>query len=157
MGTPDSPVVHRTWHCSLSGAYHISIPLGFGAVDHWRLLSSCCTGQSGGTPDNPVCSGFVALTSDFCSVHLLLFTTVDHWRSWSLLRWLTGHVRCTPDSPVNYSGATPRESRERAVRECLGLSGGVPLAALLLVFAPNFVEFLTYILCWSILNFVHLR
>jgi hypothetical protein len=33
MGTPDSLVVHRTWHCSLSGACHISSPLGFEAVD----------------------------------------------------------------------------------------------------------------------------
>jgi hypothetical protein len=32
-GTPDSPVVHRTWHCSASGACHVSCPLGFGAVD----------------------------------------------------------------------------------------------------------------------------
>jgi hypothetical protein len=32
--TPDSPVVHRTWHYSLSGACHIIRPLGFGAVDH---------------------------------------------------------------------------------------------------------------------------
>jgi hypothetical protein len=33
MGTPDSPVVHQTWHYSLSGACHVSQPLGFGAVD----------------------------------------------------------------------------------------------------------------------------
>jgi hypothetical protein len=32
-GTLDSLVVHRTWHCSLSGACHVSQPLGFGAVD----------------------------------------------------------------------------------------------------------------------------
>jgi hypothetical protein len=32
-GTPDSPVVHRTWHCSQSGVCHVSRPLGFGAVD----------------------------------------------------------------------------------------------------------------------------
>jgi hypothetical protein len=32
-GTPDSPVVHRTWHCSLSGACHVNCSLGFGAVD----------------------------------------------------------------------------------------------------------------------------
>jgi hypothetical protein len=32
-GTPDSPVVHRTWHCSLSGAFHVSCTLGFRAVD----------------------------------------------------------------------------------------------------------------------------
>jgi hypothetical protein len=51
IGAPDSPVVHRTLHCSLSGARHVSYPLGFGAVDHWRLLSSSGTGQSGGTLD----------------------------------------------------------------------------------------------------------
>jgi hypothetical protein len=32
-GTPDSPMVHRTGYCSLSGACHVSCPLGFGAVD----------------------------------------------------------------------------------------------------------------------------
>jgi hypothetical protein len=50
-GTPDSPMVHRTGHCSVSGACHVKCPLGFRAVDHWRHLSSSCTGQSGGTPD----------------------------------------------------------------------------------------------------------
>jgi hypothetical protein len=33
-GTPDSPVVHWTLHCSLSGACHVSRPLGFRVVDH---------------------------------------------------------------------------------------------------------------------------
>jgi hypothetical protein len=33
MGTPDSPVVHRTLYCSLSGECHVSRPLGFGVVD----------------------------------------------------------------------------------------------------------------------------
>jgi hypothetical protein len=33
MGTPESPVVHRTGHYSLSGACHVSTLLGFGAVD----------------------------------------------------------------------------------------------------------------------------
>jgi hypothetical protein len=51
MDTPDSPVVHRTVHCSLSGAYHVSTPLGFGAVDRWNHLSCSCTGQSSATPD----------------------------------------------------------------------------------------------------------
>jgi hypothetical protein len=32
-GAPDSPVVHQTGYCSLSGACHVSTPLGFGAVD----------------------------------------------------------------------------------------------------------------------------
>jgi hypothetical protein len=33
MGTPDSPVVYRTLHCSLSSECHVSRPLGFGAID----------------------------------------------------------------------------------------------------------------------------
>jgi hypothetical protein len=32
-GTPDSPVVHLTLHCLLSGECHVIRPLGFGAVD----------------------------------------------------------------------------------------------------------------------------
>jgi hypothetical protein len=32
-GAPDSPMVHRTGHCSVSGACHVSCSLGFGAVD----------------------------------------------------------------------------------------------------------------------------
>jgi hypothetical protein len=48
---PDSPVVHQTGHYSVSGACHISGPLGFGAVDRWSLLSYSCTRQSGGTLD----------------------------------------------------------------------------------------------------------
>jgi hypothetical protein len=51
MGTPDSPVVHRTRYCSLSGARHVSTLFGFGAVDRWNPLSFSCTGQSGATPD----------------------------------------------------------------------------------------------------------
>jgi hypothetical protein len=33
MGTPDSPVVHRTQYCSLSGACRVSRSLGFDAAD----------------------------------------------------------------------------------------------------------------------------
>jgi hypothetical protein len=50
-----------------------------------------------------------------------------------LLRWLTGHVRCTLDSPVNYSGVRPEKTREWPVRLVLGLVhrtlSGAPLAA----------------------------
>jgi hypothetical protein len=51
MGTPDSPVAHRTVtvHCPVHATS--ARPLGFGAVDRWNPLSFCCTGQSGGTPD----------------------------------------------------------------------------------------------------------
>jgi hypothetical protein len=63
MGTPDSPVRHRTIfvHCSVRATS--ARPLGFGAVDHWRHLYFCCTGPSGATPDSPVTSDFCALTS----------------------------------------------------------------------------------------------
>jgi hypothetical protein len=79
MSTPDSPVVYRTLHCSLSGACHISQPLGFGAVDRWSPLSSCGTRQFGGTPDSPVRSDFAVLTSNSCSVHCFFINTVDYW------------------------------------------------------------------------------
>jgi hypothetical protein len=51
MGTPDSPVEHRTGivHCPVRATS--ARPLGFGAVDHWNPLSSSGTKQSGGTPD----------------------------------------------------------------------------------------------------------
>jgi hypothetical protein len=75
-GTPDGPVVHRTWHCSLSSACHISGPLGFGAVYCLSPLSSCGTGQSGGTLESPVRSNFAVLTSDFCIVHCSPQSTV---------------------------------------------------------------------------------
>jgi hypothetical protein len=71
-GTPDSLVVHRTWHCSLSGVCHVSRPLGFGAVDRWSPLSSCDTEQF---------DAFWLRGSDFWLAHssLLLYTTVDRW------------------------------------------------------------------------------
>jgi hypothetical protein len=51
MGTPDSPVVHRTGtvHCPVRATSARS--LGFGAVDRWNPFSFSCTGQSGATPD----------------------------------------------------------------------------------------------------------
>jgi hypothetical protein len=85
MGTPDSPVAHRTVTVHSPVRATSARPLGFGAVDRCRSLSFCCTGQSGATPDSPV-------TSDFCAA---LFTTI-HLSSRplahreSLLRSLTG-------------------------------------------------------------------
>jgi hypothetical protein len=51
MGTPDSPVVYRTWTVLYLVRATSARPLGFGAVDRWIPLSSSDTGQSGGTPD----------------------------------------------------------------------------------------------------------
>jgi hypothetical protein len=45
-------------------------------------------------------------------------------RSCPLLRWLTGHVRCTPDSPVNYSGATLEKLESDQFVGVLGLGTG---------------------------------
>jgi hypothetical protein len=73
MGAPDSPVAHRTVivHCPVCAMS--ARPLGFGAVDRWSALSSCCIEQSDATPDSPVTSDFCALTSIaalFITVHL---------------------------------------------------------------------------------------
>jgi hypothetical protein len=102
MGTPDSPVVHQTCtvHCPVRATS--ARLLGFGAVDRWNPLSYSCTGQYGATPDMS-----------------LLQSTVD--ARLALLRWLTGHVRCTPDSLVNYIGVRPGETQEWLVWVLLGL------------------------------------
>jgi hypothetical protein len=138
MGTPDSPMVHRTLHCSLSCECHVSRSLGFGAVDCRSLLSSCGTGQSGGTRDSPVCSNFAdwLLTSDGQTVPQSTIGKVDRWsilsscgteqsgvfwlckltsdfvgrwRSWPLLRCLNGQSGGAPDSPMNFSGRVLRK------------------------------------------------
>jgi hypothetical protein len=157
-GTPDSPVVHRTWHCSLPGACHVSRPLGFRAVDRWSPLSSYCTEQSVGTPDSPVHSDFTALTSALC--------TFAVQRS----RPLGAEDRCSVGLP-DMSGAhqtvrriiaerlwkNPRAASSWGARPGHRTVSGAPLAAPLLVFALNFIESPTYFLCWFMLSFMHLR
>ena len=63
MGAPDSPLAHRTVtvHCPVRATSARS--LGFGAVNRWSCLSSCCTRQSSATLDSLVTSDFYALTS----------------------------------------------------------------------------------------------
>jgi hypothetical protein len=63
-------------------------------------------------PDSPVRSEFAVLTSDFCSMHCSLVSTVD---------------RCSvgsQDSPVNYSGVTLRKPESGQFARCLGLGTG---------------------------------
>jgi hypothetical protein len=95
---------------------------------------------------------------------LLLLTAVNRWRIWLLLRWLTEHVRCTPDSPVNYSGATLVKPREQALWVVLSLGhrtvsdahrtlSGAPLVApfqvlLQIYLSPQLNFFLG--LCWTL-------
>jgi hypothetical protein len=105
-----------------------------------------------GTPDSLVphqtCFDFSALTS---ITHCSLLAD-DRWCRLSLLRWLTGHVWCTPDSSVNYRGAPLGNSREWAVRVLFGLVhqtlSGAPLAAhsqvlcSKFIWVPNWISFL---------------
>jgi hypothetical protein len=150
-------MAHRTWHCSVSGACHVSCPLGFGAVDHWGPLSSSCTGQSGGTLDMSgaswhQCSDFWPSTVRFCSRPLCAGDLCSVGSP--------DTVRCTLVSPVNYSRAPLENSR---VASSLVPWPGhrtvfdAPLAAPLLVFASNLVESPTEFLSWFMLNFMHLR
>jgi hypothetical protein len=140
---------HRTvrW-CTGQGTVHCPVratsacPLGFREVDRWNPLSCSCNRQSGATPDMSMSGVFwlSALTSDLhCS---LLPSTVG--ARLLLLCWLTGHVQCTPDSTVNYSGALPWETREWLVWVVLGLGhrtlSGAPLGSTLSSLAPNVVE-----------------
>jgi hypothetical protein len=76
-------------HCSLSGARHVNASVRFGAVDRWRALYFCCTGQSSTTPDSPVTSNFCTLTSARHCLTLFIWA-VDRWRAGS---------RCSAGSP----------------------------------------------------------
>jgi hypothetical protein len=111
MVTPDSPVTHRTVivHCPVRATS--ARLLGFGAVDRWSPLSFCCTGQSGATSDSswPLASALWLLrgTIHHCSSEQSTVGTQGVVAP--LAHWI---VRCTPDSPVNYSGGCPWNSRE---------------------------------------------
>jgi hypothetical protein len=147
-------LAHQTFtvHCPVHATS--ARPLGFGAVDRWSALSSCYTRQSGATLDS-------SMTSDFCTT---LFITIHLTkrslaRRESLLRWLTGQSGGTPDSPVNYIGGCPWNSREWLVWVCTGLvhrtvSGGQ--FSTLKFLAPFFIVSLTDFLSWFVLNLMHL-
>jgi hypothetical protein len=148
---------HRTWHCSLSGACHVSRQLGCGAIDRWSPLSSCDTGQSVGTPDSPVRSDFVVLTSEFYPV--VHCTVVTRQRSRPL-----GAVDCcsvgSPDSPVNYSGVTLRKPESGQFARCLDLGTGQRLVRhwmhQYLFLLQTLYSSPTHFLCWFMLNFMYL-
>ena len=158
MGTPDSPVVHWTLHCSLSDECHVRRPLGFGAVDHWSLLSSCGTGQSVGTPDSPVRSDFVD--------RLLYCWLLRSQRSWPLGKF----DRCSvgsPDSPVVHQTVrwiiadarweNPRAASSRGARLGHQTMSGAPLAAPIFVRSKLCRIPSSLFLGMFMLNFMHLR
>jgi hypothetical protein len=101
-------LAHRTVWCTpdMSGARFLSIN---GAVDRWQSESRWRTGHVRCTPDSLVPSssrwlGHVSRSD--CAA--------DRWPGRPLAHRT---VRCTPDSPVNYSCTSPVNSRERPVRQ----------------------------------------
>jgi hypothetical protein len=66
-------------------------------------------------------------------------------------------VRCTSDSPVNYSGVTLRKTRERSVREVPRPGHRIVSGAPLVVFAPNFVKFPNSFSLLVYVELLHLR
>jgi hypothetical protein len=102
MGTPDSPVCHRTGTVHYPVRSHITQPLGFRAKSTVGALSPCGTGQSG---------TLRLRGSDFCrcTIHASCTFAVDRCAQIVVARWLTGQSGGTPDSPVNYSGVRLRE------------------------------------------------
>jgi hypothetical protein len=93
---------HRTVRCtpdSVRCASHVILSVGVGAGRPLEALSSCGTGQS----DAPL-----SFCSDFCRVYCcaLFAVRVDRWREVAVAPLAYRTVRCTPDSPVNFSGAT---------------------------------------------------
>jgi hypothetical protein len=116
-----------------------------GVEDRWNPLSCSYTGQFDATLD--VRCALTSLPWALSrTVHHCSLLADDRWRRLPLLCWLTGHVRCTPDSPVNYSGARPKETREWPVRLVLSLVGHTGhclvrhLQHTLKSFAPNKFE-----------------
>jgi hypothetical protein len=92
-------------HRTVAGAPATSsYPLGLELVDRWRLCphvapdSLVHTGQSGAP---------LSFCSDFCCMYYcaLFAVRVDRWREVAVAPLAHQTVRCTPDSPVNFSGA----------------------------------------------------
>jgi hypothetical protein len=100
-GAPDSPVHHRT----SSGA---RFPSQNGAVDR------CCLGAVG-APDTVRCTpnSSVPPYDRWLGHASRADCAADRWPSRPLAHRT---VRCTPDSPVNYSRTSPDNSQERPFR-----------------------------------------
>jgi hypothetical protein len=92
-------------HRTLSGARFLSLN---GEADRWQTWSRWRTGHVWCTPDSPV-----PPSSRWLGHVSRADRAVDRWPSRPLAHRT---VRCTPDSPVNYSRTSPVNSRERPVR-----------------------------------------
>jgi hypothetical protein len=108
MGAPDSPV--HTGQCPVRQPRH-PILWGWswstvgGFVLMWHRTVRC-------TPDRPVHTGQsgapLSFCSDFCRMYCcaLFAARVDRWRGVAVAPLAHRIVRCTPNSPMNFSGAT---------------------------------------------------
>jgi hypothetical protein len=168
MGAPDSPVVYRTLHCLLSGACHVSYPLGFGAVDCWRILSSSDIEQSGGTPDTarwPLTLLLWLCAALYITVHLssrplacrepLLRCLIGQSGVHRIVRWIIAEG--SPGIPESdwldcarawHTGNYPVHTGHCLVRQ---------RQHTLSPFAPNLIVSPTEFLSWFMLNLMHLR
>jgi hypothetical protein len=95
-------------HRTLSGA---RFPSKNGAVDHWQPESRWRTGHVWCTPDSPV-----PPSSRWLGHVSRADRTADRWPGRPLAHRI---VRCTPDSPVNYSCTPSSKSREQPVESSL--------------------------------------
>jgi hypothetical protein len=152
MCAPDSPVAHRTLHCSLFGARHVSYPLGFGAVDRWRLLSSSGTRWHTGHVRWPLTSLLWLLrgTVHHCSS---VQSTIDAQRAFAPLahwtvQWIIAeHAHLIPKSGwfacarAWCTGHCPVRQRQHTLS---------PFAPILFVSPTEFLS-------WFVLNLMHLR
>jgi hypothetical protein len=118
---------HRTvrW---CNGYDTVHCPVRATSADRWGLerltIEVICSLVA---PDSPVRYDFATLTSDFCAAHCTLFTTVDRWAQLTvapLAHRTCLVIWCTPDSLVNYSGATLGKTREWSLCGVLGLDTG---------------------------------
>jgi hypothetical protein len=102
MGAPDSPCA--TGHCPVRQPRHLTVRvlkiLTVGA------LTSCHTGQSDAAPDRYCSSSGAPLTPALTSARTVHTFVDDRCVVSRCSAWCTGQSGDTPDSPVNYSGAT---------------------------------------------------
>jgi hypothetical protein len=131
-------------------ASHVTQPLGFGHSRPLEPLSSSGTGQSGAASDRYCSLSSAPLTAALlcralfaqCSSISSAFA-VDRCAKESLLCWCTRQSGGTPDSPLNYSGATlekPETAKFDPVRSWCTGQFGAPDQSTLSFFAPFFLN-----------------
>jgi hypothetical protein len=147
-------MAHQTvrW-CTRQGIVHYPMPAT--SADRWGLkrltIEVLCLLAA---PD--MSGAYWLCCFDFWLLHcaLLLFTqsTVEH--RWPLLHWHTGHVRCTPDSPMNYNECLLGKPESGQLMRCsawapdsVRCTTGITISSLFSNhwWVPNSISFLVYV------------